>query len=207
MHFFQTYFTDLQATLDPLAFISAFITMFGAIYISRFETSTSLVKERHEKLFFPLFNILEPYLYQELNTEALNMALEIIENNKSMVDGKLLSISYYCQKNPSNKNFIALCTYVDHAYDNSCRKMKLKRRSLSYKLERSHNKNKRLLIRLIFRSFLIASLFFVIWLLFLACFLYVSTSIYDSANDTMKIIYLLILVISLMAFTKFLNTH
>lgn len=207
MDLIHTFFSNLQTTLDPLAFISVFIALFGSIYISRTETNITLVKERHEKLFFPLFDTLEPFLYQGLNTEALCKALKIIEENKSMVDGKLLSISYYCKKDPTDKNFNSLCSYVDHAYDRSCHRLNLKRRSLSYKLERCQYKNKSFLILLIFSSVLVGLLFLVIWMLFLASFMYIANSIYSSANDTMKIIYLLILAFSFMALTKFLDRH
>ena len=101
-----------------------------------------LIRERYDKLIFPLFDLLELVFYQEYTDNILNSALQIIEENKNLADGKLLEINYYlCTKTPSQEEFMQLCTYVDRMYDKFCRQLGLKMRSLYYRLLRHQYKH------------------------------------------------------------------
>lgn len=117
----------LQITFDPLGFVGILITALVTIYIFKADIPFSYLQERHEKLIFPLFDCLEPVLYQPQDSAHLHQALSIIEENKSFADGKLLNVYYNCLIDTSQNNFLELCAYVDQAYDYSCRKLKLKR--------------------------------------------------------------------------------
>lgn len=192
MELIDKIFFNPNASFDPLSFVGVLLTVLVSIYIFRSETSLTLTKERHEKLIFPLFDLLEPFLYQKLNPDILNQALKIIEENKSLADGKLISIHYYCKNYPSDKNFALLSSYVDRNFDISCRKLKLKCRSLLYKLDRSQFRNKTALTLYIIKQLVISLL--VIFIAFL-CFILAGSviwNIYNAATDMTQITILLI---------------
>ena len=137
---------NLQITFDPLGFIGVLITACITIYTFKAGIPFSYLQERHEKLIFPLFDCLEPALYQAQGISHMDAAISIIENNKSMADGKLLGIYHDCVVHPSMSSYLDLCSYADQAYDLSCRKLKLKRRSIEYRLERKQYRNSRRLV-------------------------------------------------------------
>ncbi len=64
MESIMQFINNPQASFDPLNFIGILATVVVSIYIFRSETSISFTKERHDKLIFPLFEILEPVLFQ-----------------------------------------------------------------------------------------------------------------------------------------------
>ena len=131
-----------QSNFDPLNFLGILVTVISSIYIFKNETSISFTKERYEKLIFPLFNLLEPILFQEPEKTILDKALKLIDENKNLADGKLIELSYYCSEQPSLENFKDLCSYSNKAYDRACRKLGLKTRSLFYRYKRNQFKNK-----------------------------------------------------------------
>lgn len=207
MNSLQTIFSNPQLSFDPLNFIGLLATVIVSIYIFKSEIPFSYIKERHEKLIFPIFNLLEPVLYQQANDDIWNRVFSIIEENKSFVDGRLLRIYYYCKIKPSNENFISLCSYVDRAYDKSCRAQKLKRRSIEYRIFRKQYKSKAYLI------FYLLSIFFVGTVLMLITFsafvlvLALGKSIFDNANDTTQLIMLIFVLVVSLAFAKYIDKH
>ena len=205
MDFFKNFFFNPEANFDPLSLIGVLLTIIFSIYISRFETSVSFAKERHEKLFAPLFFTLEPKLYQKLNNEILESALKIIEEHKEMIDGKLLEIYHDCRLAPTNQAFISLCSYVDHAYDKSCRKVGLRPRSLSYKILHHQYKDWTTFGVYLVKMFIamaIPTLFFTL------LFLYVLLSIqalYHQMNDAGQFLFLAIFLCLLFLNSKFIS--
>lgn len=180
MDFFKNFFFNPEANFDPLSLIGVLLTMIFSVYISRFETSVLFVKERHEKLFAPLFFTLEPILYQKLNLEVLESALKIIEEHKEMIDGKLLEIYRDFRLAPTNQAFISLCSYVDHAYDKSCRKVGLRQRSLFYKILHHQYKNWTTFGLYLCKMFVVVA---IPALFFALLFFYVLFSIYTLCNQ------------------------
>ena len=167
-------------------------TVVVSIYIFRSETSISFTKERHEKLIFPLFDILEPILYQNPDPEILSKALDIIETNKSLADGNLLSVHYYCKVNPNTENFNSLCSYIDKAFDKSCRKLQLKTRTLEYRLNRNQYKSKFFFVfYLIIKTIIFAITLFAA-LFILAILIALGKLFYNSVNETTQIIFTLL---------------
>lgn len=194
MDFINKLLNNPQASLDPLNFIGILATVIVSIYIFKNETHNSFAKERHDKLIFPLFNILEPVLYQKNYEEPLKKALDIIKQNKNLADGKLLEYSYNCTNNPSKENFIALCHYINKAYDRSCRRLGLKTRSISYRVNRRQYKNKNHLflyatLYLSFRLAILSAIFFI----FSICAFSLSSMINDSKQaDTLAMTIILL---------------
>lgn len=202
MESIMQFINNPQASFDPLNFIGILATVVVSVYIFRSETSISFTKERHEKLIFPLFDILEPVLFQKPDTEVLSKALEIIEKNKSLADGKLLSVYYYCTVNPSVDNFNSLCSYIDKAYDKSCRRLQLKTRTLEYRINRKQYKNK---FFLAFYLIMMASIFafmLITMLIILAMLIAAGQFFLNSVNETNRMIFSLLGLLCLFGLTK-----
>lgn len=179
-----------QSSFDPLNFLGILVTVITSLYIFKNETSISFAKERHEKLIFPLFNILEPVLYQNPDNQILDKALKLIDENKNLADGKLLELAYYCSIETSLENFKALCSYSSHAYDRSCRKLGLKTRSLSYRYARKQFKDKWgiflfILSYTLFHFVIMISAFFASIFVFMAVI-----TIYGQANSSSQLFML-----------------
>lgn len=127
---------------DGLAFVVAIITIIFTYYLSRRTGSYETIKEQHEKLISPIFFLVEPYLFKEINNDILDKVFELIEQNKSLVDGKLLEAIYFCKENSSQTNYNALCSYINKAYDKSCKRLGFKTRSIEYRIFRKQYKTK-----------------------------------------------------------------
>ena len=141
MDFISQLFDPSQSSFDPLNFIGILGTIFVSIYIFKKQAVDPFAVKRHYVLISPLFDILEPVLYQKDSSAHLSHALQLIETQKSLADGKLLEHLYLCTQKPSHQNFINLCAYVDKSYDKSCRSLGLKTRSISYRIQRKQYKN------------------------------------------------------------------
>ena len=205
MNFINQLFSSSQTSFDPLNFIGIIVTVIASIYIFKGETSVSFNKERHDKLIFPIFNLLEPILYTDFQIDVLEEALKIIDDNKNLADGRLLELHYLCTKNPSIENFKSLCAYIDAAYDKSCRKLGLKIRSIAYRVNRHQYKNKFYLILLV-AIYTIASFAIGICILFIMLYaISVLIALYESANQTNQMIIAIIGMILGIAFLKYME--
>ena len=188
MQFLSQLMNNISTNSDPLNFIGLLATVIVAVYVFKGGLSTSLIRERHDKLIFPLFDLLEPVLYKNYTDDILNIALQIIKQNKNLADGRLLEISYWCSKAPSQHRFMQLCSYIDRMYDKSCRKLGLKTRRMTYRIDRHQYKN---------RGYLV--LYFIIYILWglavIAAFFFVFYSVvvvflilFESANSAGQMI-------------------
>ena len=199
--------SNSQTNFDPLNFIGIIATVIASLYIFKSETSVSFAKERHDKLIFPLFNLLEPVLYADPDTEILKQALKIIDDNKNLADGKLLEIYYYCSKNPSTDNFITLCTYINSSYDKSCRKLGLKTRSLMYRFSRNQFKNKFSVI-LFVSAYVIASFALMFFGFILILFFFsMLVTLFSSTSQTNQIIMIICFSVFVIAVFKYMDKH
>lgn len=168
---------------DGLAFVIAIVTIVSTYYLSRRTSSQEIGKEQHDKLISPIFFLLEPHLFQNINNNSLEKVLNLIEQNKPLVDGKLLEIAYFCKKNPSQSNYNALCSYVNKTYDKSCKRLGLKRRSIEYRLARKQYQSK-LSLFFYFSVIILRSLFiFGISLLIFSSFINLGFYAFDSISS------------------------
>lgn len=196
-----------QSNFDPLNFLGILVTIISSIYIFKNETSISFTKERYEKLIFPLFNLLEPILFQEPEKQILDKALKLIDENKNLADGKLIELSYYCSEQPSLENFKDLCSYSNRAYDHACRKLGLKTRSLFYRYKRNQFKNKLGIILFIF-SYTLFAFVTMVSALFVLLFIFIMVAtIYEQSSLTNKTIILGLLIPVLGGIYKYISRN
>lgn len=207
MHFINQLFSNSQTSFDPLNFAGIIVTVIASLYIFKGETSVSFARERHDKLIFPIFNLLEPILYTDFQIDVLERVSKIIEDNKNLADGKLLEIHYLCTKNPSIENFKSLCAYIDAAYDKSCRKLGLKTRSIAYRINRRQYKSKFYLFLFIaiYATVSFAAGLCIFFLLL--CVLGVLLALYESANQTNQMIMIIIGMLLSLSFLKYMEKH
>lgn len=151
--------------------ISAVISVLVTLYIFKAAPRYDLVRERYEKLIFPLFNNVESNLFKVPTPEILNPLLNIIENNKLLSGGQLNQLLYFCSVNPSQENYNNLCHCISTEYDKSCARLGLKRRSMKYRIIRNQYQTKLGLIMYIIFS-----------LVFFACMLFVFFTILGGLN-------------------------
>lgn len=130
---------------DWLNFLALIITVIVSLIISSGERLFGYSRERHEKLIAPLFILLEPKLYKKYDKVLVEQAMNIIDENICFADGALLNIRAGCRKHPE-ETFTELCHYIDNAYDHSCRKLKLKTRTLLYRINERQYKSKSSLV-------------------------------------------------------------
>lgn len=207
MNFFDLLSNNLQTNSDLLNFVGILCTAILTFYIFRKETSITFVRERYEKLIFPLFNLLEPVLYQKVQPEYFEKALQIIELNKSFADGKLLELYYYCSQNLTQQNFNQLCTYVDKLYDKSCRRLGLKIRSFSYRIARHQYKHRSYFLFYALISTFLWAIALIVSLFIFLCLISCLYLIYKNGTDGTKAIMLTSVSLFLFAFFKYTEKH
>lgn len=207
MDFINNIVVSLQENSDPLGFIGVLITAILSIYLFKAETSTSFIRERYDKLIFPLFDLIEPFLFHKCPEDIMEKALCIIEENKSLADGTLLEVFYYCKQKPSPKNFRNLCIYIDRTYDKFCRCLGLRKRPMSYRISRGQYRGKGYIF---FYALLYTLLSFVIGCVaFFMILLGISLLpvLYEAADPSGKLIILLFTAIFGLAIVKYVSKH
>lgn len=127
---------------DFAAIIAAIISILASVYIFKTTPKYDLVYQRYITLISPLFDLVEPQLFKSVNKEFLDKVLFLISSNKSLAGGKLLHHLYFCEVNPSQENYNALCSCINHEYDKCCARLGLGKRTIWYKIVRKQYKNK-----------------------------------------------------------------
>lgn len=157
-------------SFDFAAVIAAIISISASIYIFRSTPKYDLVYKRYVTLIFPLFELIEPYLFKTVNDEILSKALCLIETNKTFAGRKLLHSFYFCKKNPSQDSYDALCSCISKEYDRCSRRLGLGKRSIWYKIVRNQYKSKLVFIlyivgqSLLSMIILLSAIIFLFWL-------------------------------------------
>lgn len=199
MYLLKEIFSNPNSNYDFFNFLGIILSCIVSVLIFHAKPASAFIKERHDNLIFPLFNTLEAALYREIDTTILNNALKIIEENKQLVDGKLLKINYLCRTNPTQENFIALCSYIDEAYDKSCEALHLSLRPFEYRYVRKQYKNKFTLCVYIGKCFFIHTIYWIVFLLLLAFLLNLYLLIFDILNNIERFL----LFLGILAFCYF----
>ena len=163
--------SNMINNFDLAAIIAAVISLAASIYVLRTTPKYDLVYQRYTSLIFPLFDLLEPYLFKPVSEEILLEAIRLIEAHKIIAGNNLLSTLYYCKKSHCQENYDLLCTQVSKEYDKCCSRLGLHRRSISYKLSRKQYKNKAMFILYLLWHTLIL---IVVWFSYLLVRFYIS---------------------------------
>lgn len=149
---------------------SVITTIIIAIYVFKKEPSKTYIKERYEKVIFPIYIAFEPFLYSRNITEPIKKAYEqcqaIINNNKMIAGGNLLFLFDI----PLDKYTVyRISREIDKEYDKSCKKLGIQKRSLNYRMYLIKNVPIKYLLKYTLRGYLPVLIFLII--IFLAVFL------------------------------------
>ena len=127
--------------------ISVVISGVITVWVQSKNRNTLVIRERYEKLYFPMFVCLEPFLFKPLDAQckiALNRAIQIYLKNRSLAGGRLDLRVYSCQPVSKCKkdDFVELCDYVSREYDKLSKQLGIPIRSLLYRYKRNQFKTK-----------------------------------------------------------------
>lgn len=157
--------TELFKNSDYLSFAAAVFSFIATIYIFKTTPKYQLVKERYNKLIFPLFSLIEPHLFRPVQKDILDQITAMVSKNKSLSDGKLNELIYWCEQELTQKNYNALCQYINSIYDSSCLRLGLKRRSIGYRLTRKQYQTNLMFISYLFGQFCLMLFMFFVFLI------------------------------------------
>lgn len=152
MTFFNNLSTpDLITLISSLsqavaAIIVGFISLYIFIKTLKLKSSKYLLLN----IYLPIFNIIEPYLYKDINFNTLYPLMKSIDkvlNNVSFIPPLLKSQLENLHKDLSNehydfKNFSRFCYHIDTFYNQYCKESFLPLRSTLYKLKRKQYQTK-----------------------------------------------------------------
>lgn len=127
-----------------VALLTGVITGYFSYKLLIHKERNTYTKDKYENVIFPIFQLIEPYLYsKEITPEIISIVSEIcicVTKNRMYINGFLLENIDFCKKeldsdkSISQKTFIELCSIISIEYDKSCKKLGISKRSLAYKL-------------------------------------------------------------------------
>lgn len=159
---------------DPIAFLLALLTVMVPLILHKINRKDTYLKERYERVIFPMFITLEPFFYAKTITpeivEKVKSVCEIANKNRMYIGGFLLEQVDHCNKqlkHPdglSKEQYIYLCSRVSIEYDRCCEKLGIKKRNIFYKWNNNQlHPNKFSIINVVFN--------YCIWFLHLYIFI------------------------------------
>ena len=136
-----------------------------------------MLQERYKNIIFPLFSLLEPYLYVPYDTIPIDKVTELIESNQMYLGSRLHECLYYFKRNPSQENYNAFCNRLCHEYDMCCFFFGLKVRSISYRINRNQYSSVLFFIFYLIGNTLLLLFAFIVFLFVLTSVFFISQKI------------------------------
>ena len=122
------------------------------------------LKERYENVIYPIYSLIEPYLFNKKIDEKLENVLKqcqlIVEKNK-MISGYKI-VSFFNDKINTIHKFKKFGAYIENQFDRHCRLLGIPQRPLDYKLSKSYTPSKIIQYILIQFLYLILSIIFLV---------------------------------------------
>lgn len=118
------------------------VTIIATFLTFKKDKAFDVKRERFEKLISPLYFMIEPYMYQKIDSGSLNNIIDFIEKNRLHADANLIERARNCKKCPTHYNFEQLCLCIDILYDKYSLATSLKIRSINYRLNQHLYKSK-----------------------------------------------------------------
>lgn len=85
------------------------ISLLVTLHIFRNTLRRDLFRARFEQLIFPLFDMLEPYLYKDVTTVPLDKMFSLFKSQKSLSSAWLIERMYYLETENTQDNYDAVC--------------------------------------------------------------------------------------------------
>ena len=145
-----------------IALLSSYITW----HLYRKEADKTYLKERFEKVIYPVFNLMDPYLYKkEIDSDTIKAFQEckvIVEEHRMIAGGKLLFLFH---DNLNETVLSDFSKYIDKEYDTCCSALGIPLRPMEYKIRIFGVRNLRLLFLFAVKYTFI--FLFTLWIFFL----------------------------------------
>lgn len=149
---------------SALALLSIILSTFLSIFLFFKGYKSPLSQERFKKVIDPVFEIIEPYLFQKISTETLKAVNEIsrlIYLNKMLSGRKILFYLEMCTKAPKDKDsYFSLCQHINIEYDKYCKALGIPLRPFLYRFKNRQYKSKFVVV-MYFLGFIILALLIV----------------------------------------------
>ncbi|MDR1754374.1 MAG: hypothetical protein LBR74_05640 [Eubacterium sp.] len=157
-----------------IAALSSAIALVTILYPMWRKEHIHIWEERYYKVIFPIYDLLEPYLYnKETPKHIIDEMMNILNHNRAIAGSKLLylaSMSY-----DDYDNYKKVCSHISYHYDKLCIFLHLPKRTISYILQRKQyaDRSSRNMYRIlrVLRVILIIELAFVAIILLFLLFL------------------------------------
>lgn len=132
--------SDIPSTDINFDLLISVFSLLIAIYVFKAGPKYALLQERYEKLIFPLFNYIEPYLFCDYNAEYTKHLLQIFNANKHLARAKLIECVYYLESDSNQNSFNRLCRCLISEYDSLSFILGLGLHSITYRINRNQYK-------------------------------------------------------------------
>lgn len=127
-----------------------------SVYTFKRGTSSPYDKERYEDLIYPIFTLIEPFLYKPINAEieeVFKSVIEIIERERKIAGSKLTDNLKFDRVNQDSYN--TFCSHISREYDRLSRRLGLSVRSIDYRMNNRQFRNKFALVFYVMANLLI----------------------------------------------------
>lgn len=118
------------------------LSLIVTVYVFKATPKQELLKERYEKLLFPLYECLEPYLYVDYKTVPFSTALDILNSKKLYSSLKLIERAYYLNEQPNQQNYNSFCKRLIWEYNFLAFSRGLGIHSITYRINRNQYRTK-----------------------------------------------------------------
>lgn len=136
----------LEILIKVVPILISLSALIHTIYSNYTSSVRTMALTRYQNLIFPLFSLVEPYLYKQINSFEFEILLSKISNlfneNKIYAGGKLIeAFDFLCSKS-DQKNFDHFCFTLCKELDSCCKKIRIKPRTYAYRINKHQYKNK-----------------------------------------------------------------
>lgn len=122
--------------------IAVSLSVIASLYIFWRTPKYSNIRARYDKLIFPLFQLIEPYLFTDYSKVPITDIVDFIEQNAVFAGSRINECTFYLKENCNQYNFNRLCHWIYFEYNSSSFILGLRVHSMSYRLNRHQYETK-----------------------------------------------------------------
>ena len=85
----------MSVNFQMIESISVSLSVFASLYIFWRTPKYSNIKARYDKLIFPLFQLIEPYLFTDYSKAPIADIVDFIEQNAVFAGSRIIECTFY----------------------------------------------------------------------------------------------------------------
>jgi len=141
-----------------ITWLGIVLTVFFAYYTFKFQLRTSTTKDQLYKAYLPMFKMLEPYLYKDVEEIGIDNLEKLISDVQTLcyehyelVEPQIISYIIRIKENLqqpdfdrtlANEQYKRICAKVDFEFERCRKRLNLPTRGPYYRLNHKHYENK-----------------------------------------------------------------